>query len=143
MDFKVKKCAKCSQDKSFTDFYKNDAYVGGYIHTCKICFRKRNNAYKKSHTEGVKLGKASWKAKNKARSNFKEATYRAIKLNATPKWLTEEHWDQIKSIYASCPEGYHVDYIVPLNGKGVTGLHVPWNLQHLPAAENIAKGNRV
>ena len=74
---------------------------------------------------------------------FVTAKRRAQKIQATPIWLTQLHWDEIAKVYESCPAGYHVDHIVPLNGKEVSGLHVPWNLQILPAEENLRKNNKL
>lgn len=49
----------------------------------------------------------------------------------------------MRFIYEQCPPGWHVDHVYPLSGSDVCGLHVPWNLQHLPARDNQAKGNRI
>ncbi len=80
---------------------------------------------------------------------YKTQKRHAAKLKRTPPWLTEEHFSQIKTEYelaAWCSEvmgeKYNVDHIVPLRGKTVSGLHVPWNLQVIPAKDNFKKGNR-
>lgn len=72
------------------------------------------------------------------------------KKQAMPKWLTSQQKEWIKMWYTMAKAmernlggKWHVDHIVPLQGKNVSGLHVPWNLQVLPAVENIKKGNKL
>jgi hypothetical protein len=37
---------------------------------------------------------------------------------------------------------WHVDHVVPLQGKQVSGLHTPSNLAVIPGAENCRKNSR-
>jgi 5-methylcytosine-specific restriction endonuclease McrA len=73
----------------------------------------------------------------------------AAKLQRTPKWLNDGHLFEIESVYNYCSAlrriglNYHVDHIVPLQGKIISGLHLPWNLQVLPAKINWVKGNKL
>lgn len=74
----------------------------------------------------------------------------ASRRKATPPWLTKEQRLEIELIYAEAREltlltgiPHHVDHIMPLRGKTACGLHVPWNLQILPACINRRKGNRI
>jgi hypothetical protein len=91
-----------------------------------------------------------YRAANKDRYNARDAKRRAAKLQALPKWLTSEQLEQIKELYTCAQmfklytgEEYHVDHIVPLQGENVCGLHVPWNLQVIPARENLSKSNKL
>lgn len=61
---------------------------------------------------------------------------------ATPPWLTADELHQMRALYAEAKRrGLTVDHIHPLNGKKLSGLHVPWNLQLLTRAENSRKRN--
>lgn len=57
-----------------------------------------------------------------------------------PSWVDKE---AIHNFYKECPVGFHVDHIIPIKGKTVSGLHVLENLQYLPAGANIQKKNSV
>jgi len=89
-----------------------------------------------------------WQIANPSKVNTYFAKHRATKLQATPDWLTNKHHLQIEGFYLLAKEmekqlndKYEVDHIVPLKGKTVSGLHVPWNLQILTKKENCSKNN--
>lgn len=88
------------------------------------------------------------KQKHNARVNATNAQYRAERLQRTPSWLSENDLNEMSNIYAIAKrrseiEGiqYHVDHIIPLKGKTVSGLHVPSNLQVITWRDNITKNN--
>tara|TARA_R110002126_G_scaffold259879_1_gene402853 strand:+ start:204 stop:734 length:531 start_codon:yes stop_codon:yes gene_type:complete len=90
-----------------------------------------------------------WAIRNKSKVAEKWMRRDASKKHRTPSWLTEDEKIRIRCYYQVAAmynrEGldtYHVDHIVPLQGKTVSGLHVPWNLQVLPAKLNQQKSNR-
>lgn len=81
--------------------------------------------------------------KNPHKINARSAFYRALKIKATPKWLSKDQKEMLAKFYENCPKGMQVDHIVPLRGKTVCGLHVPWNLQYLTKEENCKKSNKL
>lgn len=101
-------------------------------------------------TEYQRSYQNEYKKANRAKINAIASRRRAVKLNATPSWLTSEQLQEIEELYEIAQafkvytgQEYHVDHIVPLQGKNVCGLHVPWNLQILEASENIRKSNKL
>jgi hypothetical protein len=90
-----------------------------------------------------------WVANNKGRANANKKAYKVAKINACPAWLNEEHHWMIQEAYSLAQVRsemlgftWHVDHIVPLRGKKVSGLHVPWNLQVIPGSDNMSKSNK-
>lgn len=93
-----------------------------------------------------------WAAENpdryKASAYASCATRYASKKHRTPQWLSREQRQAIVDVYAESRrrrlsgENVHVDHIVPLVGRIVSGLHVPWNLQIIDASLNCQKSNK-
>lgn len=156
----TKLCPKCDNVKNVNDFSVDLSRREGRQCYCRLCQSAIYQSKKEVAKEQRKLRYLSAKEQNKEqmRSYYKEhkneylarnALRRASKLYATPPWLSEEDKNKIADYYSeaqqktkSLNEVFHVDHIVPLQGKNVCGLHVPWNLQIIAAAENLSKGNQ-
>jgi hypothetical protein len=165
-----KVCNKCKETKRLCDFHKDGSKNDGLCTSCKSCKRLNAKVWRSLNLEKAREKSRVWYSENKHRPEVKkahainnkrwigcnphlnaakEAKRRSHKLKASPPWLKPEHLAQIKRTYKlrdviSEVTGikYHVDHIVPLQGKNVCGLHVPWNLRVIPAKDNLSKGNR-
>lgn len=156
----AKFCNKCLITKEVSEFYKR-AYCSGYRGRCIKCMskmgpngrKKRLSKYSKEELRAKRLQvykNLNSKPERKAKQAFYQATRVSRQINAAPKWLTVEQLSAVKAYYETAKiltlefgVQMEVDHIIPLKGKDVCGLHVPWNLQIMVKEANRQKGNRL
>lgn len=114
-------------------------------------FREYARQYRLMYPERARASRIRVYERKKHLYYARNAARRAQKLKATPPWLTQKHHDSINLMYhlrdklqENTGAKFHVDHIVPLRAKrnGIhvaCGLHVPWNLQVIPAEYNLSK----
>lgn len=92
--------------------------------------------------------KKQWKQNNKDKVKISRAKYKAKRYLRNVTWDTEltdfvtEEAHHLRGLRDACTKiKWHVDHIVPLHGKTVSGLHVWNNLRVIPAIENLRKNN--
>ena len=133
---------------------KNPEQAAALIRNYRLLHRSRLNAYRANyriaHLDYEKERDRLWSRNNPGITCAKNGRRRALKLNATPVWLSAIQKAQIQEVYdvalaLSIQTGikHHVDHVVPLKHPDVAGLHVPWNLRAIPASENCKKNNRL
>jgi hypothetical protein len=144
-------CVECRNEKNKLNKDKQDKWaqenrerrnaVSRYLYHTNI-EKQRERTRKKyaDNPEKINATNDNWRQRNKERLRSYWAKRRAAKLQRTPSWADMK---AISDFYEKCPDGYHVDHIIPLQGKTVCGLHVLENLQYLPAKENLRKFNRL
>ena len=166
----MKQCRVCNQTKPLDCFYKHSTGRDGYRNNCITCEKSRRKlSYQErfrddyiaraqknyeANKEKVLKRTKEWYQKDLEKNRKVRRDYyknnkglcrsliierKAHVKRATPKWANRK---ELAGIYQNCPQGYHVDHVIPLRGENVSGLHVPQNLQYLPATENLSKGNR-
>lgn len=153
----MKLCYACKLVQPVINFHKNKSKKLGIADDCKPCARARANTWASQNRERSRLKAAAWYGANRERATETVKRYRnahpekkqfwerkrlAALTLATPSWLSEGERRIIDWAYAACPADKAVDHIVPIQGKEVCGLNVPWNLQYLTSKENARKSNQ-
>lgn len=167
----MKKCSKCNETLALTEFYKNAAHTDGLQRWCKKCVKAwdalRHRPYDPEKQKRYAVKRAEYRLRMKAIPEVQEArrlTNRLHYANNKAAYfakaaarmsrmrlsaIVHDNPKNVAAVYARAAqmrkEGHavEVDHIIPLNGKNVSGLHVSWNLQIIPAVENRRKGNKV
>lgn len=127
-----------------------DLVISGFIASCGCLGVESRIKHGLSQTrEYHREAHRMWSARNPAKVIANVNKRRADKATRTPKWLTSEQWAAMDEHYVLAQRlsqetgtDHHVDHIVPLRGKKVSGLHVPWNLQVMTASANLQKSAR-
>jgi hypothetical protein len=144
-------CNKC-QCKQWSQ--KNKAHKDDYNKHYRNEHKEQYSSYFQQHYEDNKdkicAERSQYKKNTPGKVNALNAKRQAAKLQATPRWLTKEQYYEIEQLYIEASRlskvtgtQHDVDHIVPLQGKEVSGLHVPWNLQILEHIPNVKKGNKL
>ena len=112
-------------------------------------YKQYQREYYQKNKEHLKYKSIQNQKINKAEANARKKKYKETKRKSCPKWLSKNQHNEIKEFYIEAKKleqidgiKRHVDHIIPLQGKNVSGLHVPWNLQILTQTENLEKSNK-
>jgi hypothetical protein len=138
-------CLLCCKEQSRARSSKPELRKLLSLQAAERCKRKKEKDpefKQKLYQEAVEYQRKRYKEDLQFRSFVaaKTAARRSSKMQRTPVW---SDLAKIRQIYAQARKvGMVVDHIIPLQGKLVSGLHVPENLQIIPAIENMKKGNR-
>lgn len=140
-------CTECRRRLELERYHANPKKTKArikakYAKNAEALRQKRREHYaaniESARAEAIPRSRA-WRKNNPGHRNALSRSYELAKTHRTPAWANTAI---IVEFYKGCPEGYHVDHIIPLRGKYVSGLHVENNLQYLPAVENLHKANR-
>lgn len=114
------------------------AYATEYRKTRRALLVQKSVEYGRKHKGKRHAWSTKWLATHPEYGREHSLRYARALRQATPPWVDKE---ALERFYDECPEGFHVDHIVPLRGKNVCGLHLAANLQYLLPEDNSRKKN--
>lgn len=144
----MKRCRICQQEKDTTLFVKNKAFSSGIDTICLECSRQKVREWRSAGKRNTQAESARYRLKNYAKWRAHDSKMRVNRRQAKrgtysefDSLFLEEIYDLAKLRTTSTGFAWHVDHIIPLQNKNICGLHIPQNLQCIPAKLNLIKGN--
>ena len=157
--------------KGYKRYFSGTACVKGHVSErraktgeCLACRAKYLSLWQKRNPEKIKQYNFTnyskdpkkvvehvkrWAKKNPAKILARTRAHRIKTKMRFPKWLTADDLWMMEQTYELAALRtkvlgfpWQVDHILPLHGKLVSGLHVPYNLQVIPQADNVRKSNK-
>lgn len=129
---------------------KNNIRKNKYRDENREEYLEKSHNYYVRNKDQVLSRNTKWYRENKGAKNALTAKRRALKKEATPKWLSNFDKDYIRHLYIQARaltdltgEVHEVDHIIPLQSELVCGFHSPINLQILTKTENRKKDNNI
>lgn len=159
---KEKKCrGKCGLVKPVSEYGVEKLGRDGLKTKCKTCIREYDKDLRQRNRKAVNTRTRelfqenpnerrainnTYRRANPDKRSAWDAKRRAAKLQRTMAWADDWKIRQFYIVAQKLTDTYgvefHVDHIVPLQGKLVSGLHVENNLQVITATENLSKNNK-
>lgn len=135
------RAANIERDRSYSRKYKNKN---------REFILQRNKEYVLANPEKRKATMKAYRQANPEKDLESTRRRQAAALLRTPKWLSVNDVWMMQEAYKLARLrtkitgfSWHVDHVLPLQGKTVSGLHTPYNLQVIPAKQNLVKANKV
>ena len=148
IDSNHKLCFKCEKILPKVDFHRHSGMSAGILNKCKYCVATAVSQWRAAGNRDSAKESRKYTEKYPAkRAAQKRKIHVKRELAMQTQWTEfdnlffEEIYDLAKLREKATGFKWHVDHIIPLQNKNVCGLHVPENLQCIPAKLNLIKGN--
>lgn len=140
-----KLCKHCEQPGLFrqrkTTWNKTPKLI--LVSHCRSCELKQTKLHQKNNPDyWKKLNKLSYQKNGRKTSFYHKRLKRVWFTDELTKLVTEEAHSLRIMRNKLTNFDWHVDHVIPLNGKNVSGLHIWSNLQVIPATLNLSKRNK-
>ena len=146
-------CVQCALDAAKRRAESKSAEISAYVKQWNLQNKERaylnKKLWKEANRDIHNASNAEWRKRNTSWCTAYVMKSRAEKAKRTPAWLTDDDFWMISEMYHLAEIRtkitgivWHVDHVIPLRGKTVSGFHVPSNLRVITAQENMKKGNR-